>query len=461
VGVLDDRSLVTPDFVGNFFFNTLGNLAVEPRAGLAFPDFATGDLLLAACHAEVQWEGPEVEAFAGAERLVRFHLTRIVRLEGVLPFRGGGPSYARELARTGTWEEAGRALAARKAQATWRPFRVARTVDESATVRSFFLEPADGAGLAPHRPGEFLPIRITPDGREVVRPYSLSDAKDGRAYRISVKREGFASSWLHDFARPGSMLEALPPRGQLVWSDTGRPIALVSAGIGVAPMVAILNGLLVNDCRARVAQPILFLHGARNGREHPFAAEVRHKAAHHESLTVHVAYSAPDPEDSLGSTHDSVGRIDRALLARLLPTLETDVYVCGPRAFMQSVYDALRALGMRDERIRFEVFGGSGPTRAPAIAASDDERAAGPMVAFVRSGKRQRWLPRFETLLECAEAAGVVAGYACRSGVCGTCATRVLAGETEDVGHPVAATQPGEVLTCCARPRGPLIELDL
>ena len=101
---IDDDTLTTPDFIGNFYFNTLGNLMVEPRAGLIFADFKTGDLLLVATRAQIVWEGPELTSFAGAQRLVRFQVVEIIRLNASLPFRGSPPRYAPELARTGTWQ---------------------------------------------------------------------------------------------------------------------------------------------------------------------------------------------------------------------------------------------------------------------------------------------------------------------------------------------------------------------
>lgn len=110
IRVEDERTIAAPDFVGNYFFNTLGNLMVESRAGLLFVDFKTGDLLLAAARAEIVWKGPEIDAFAGAQRLLRLHLTELIRLEGALPLRGSDSSDARELAQTGTWEQAERAM---------------------------------------------------------------------------------------------------------------------------------------------------------------------------------------------------------------------------------------------------------------------------------------------------------------------------------------------------------------
>jgi predicted pyridoxine 5'-phosphate oxidase superfamily flavin-nucleotide-binding protein len=102
---VEGNRLTAPDFVGNFYFNTLGNLAVEPRAGLLFPDFATGDLLYLAVTGEIVWDGPEVEAFVGAQRLTRFDVREAIRLPGALPFRWSAPDYSPVLERTGVWQE--------------------------------------------------------------------------------------------------------------------------------------------------------------------------------------------------------------------------------------------------------------------------------------------------------------------------------------------------------------------
>lgn len=107
VRIDDERTLTVPDFIGNFFFNTIGNLQVNPRAGLLFLDFSTGDVLMLRARADVIWDGEEVHAFEGAQRLLRFEIDETIRFNGVFPFRSEGePSYARDLARTGTWADA-------------------------------------------------------------------------------------------------------------------------------------------------------------------------------------------------------------------------------------------------------------------------------------------------------------------------------------------------------------------
>ncbi|MES2511117.1 MAG: pyridoxamine 5'-phosphate oxidase family protein [Pseudomonadota bacterium] len=105
VRVDDDGTLTVPDFAGNFFFNTLGNIAVHPRAGLLFIDFESGDLLYLAVAAEIVWSGPELSAFEGAQRLMRFHVTAMRRIEAALPLRWGPASLSPVLAGTGRWPE--------------------------------------------------------------------------------------------------------------------------------------------------------------------------------------------------------------------------------------------------------------------------------------------------------------------------------------------------------------------
>lgn len=98
-----DGTLTMPDFFGNFFFNTLGNIAVHPRAGLLFIDFDSGDLLYLAAHAEIVWDGAELEAFPGALRLLRFKVLAMKRAEASLPLRWGPAELSPALQATGTW----------------------------------------------------------------------------------------------------------------------------------------------------------------------------------------------------------------------------------------------------------------------------------------------------------------------------------------------------------------------
>ncbi|KMZ13893.1 Flavohemoprotein (Hemoglobin-like protein) (Flavohemoglobin) (Nitric oxide dioxygenase) [Candidatus Burkholderia humilis] len=185
----DEGWLTIPDFAGNLFFNTLGNILVNGRAGLVFADFETGDVLQLSGDADVLLDSPETAAFQGAERLWRFRPRRIVLREGALPLRwtfrdeGWSPNSLM----TGDWREAGERTQAAALASAWHAFRVSRIVDESNVVRSFYLEPAVGAGIVPHRAGQHLPIRVTlpGDAKPLIRTYTLSVAPSDGVYRIS------------------------------------------------------------------------------------------------------------------------------------------------------------------------------------------------------------------------------------------------------------------------------------
>lgn len=463
VRIDDERTLTAPEFVGNFIFNTLGNWQIDDRAGLMFIDFESGDLLYIAAHAEVIWDGPEVRAFTGAQRLFRYHVDELILVEASLPGRFTAPDYSPLIERTGQWDEVAKTLEAERLRTVWRPFKVLETVDESAVIRSFILAPDDNGGLVTYQAGQYLPIRVQPEGwsEPVTRTYTLSDAPNGRTYRISVKREGKGggSDWLHDHVGVGDTIETLAPRGTFVFDEAaGRAVVLISAGVGITPMIAMLNSQLVNDGRSRLHKPIYFIHAAIDGKRRAFATHLAKKAELHANLNLHIVFSSPSADDVLGETHHGKGYIDRALLQRVLPLDDYEVYLCGPSRFMQSVYDALLSLGVRDARIHLETFGPASVARS-VEQATDADTSEGVVVEFAKSGKTAIWRPKAGSLLDLAEASGLQPLYACRSGSCGTCATRVEKGVIDYAEPPARDVAPGEALICIAHPHpGPHLE---
>jgi uncharacterized protein len=461
VRIGDDGRLTIPDFAGNLFFATLGNFVVNPRAGLVFADFETGDLLQLTGDATVDLESEEIAAFQGAERLWHFTPRRIVYRPGALALRwtfqanGWSPNSLM----TGSWDDVQSRLKAAALANAWRPFKVTNVVDESSLIRSFHLEPTDGAGLIPHTAGQHLPIRVTPSGADkpVIRTYTLSTAPADGLYRISVKREGLVSSYLHDTLRIGSVIEARAPAGQFtIEARERRPAVLLAAGVGVTPMLAMLRHIVYEGLRTRKVRPTWFFHAARSLKERAFSREIEQLAtAANGAVQVVRALSDTDGARE-GKDFDVAGRIDVALLCETLPFNDYDFYLCGPSAFMQSIYDGLRALNVADSRIHAEAFGPSGlHRRKDAVAPAGPIRVAADKptpVAFVKSGKEARWSPENGTLLELAESRGLNPEFGCRSGSCGTCRTRIVQGA---VAYPVAPEfQPaeGEALICCAVP---------
>lgn len=442
VRVDDAVTLTTPDFAGNKLLNTIGNLLADPRAGLVFVDFERGDLLYVAAEAEIIWDGPELAAFEGAQRLVRFHVREVRYSERVLPFRWTPVQYAREFAPAFT--------ASLPAPEVWFRLRVAAIEQEAADIRSFLLERDDGGTLPSFEPGQFLPVRLAVPGHAtpLLRSYTLSGHEGRRRYRISVKRHGAASSWLHDKVARGDVIEAMAPRGAFTFdASSPRPAVFLSAGIGITPMIAMLEHALGSD-GASPHRRLYFFHGARTESERPFGDVLRRAVARHPQLSVYLRNSAAGQTDH--------GRIDVGWLKQVLPFDDYDFYLCGPTSFMRDLYEGLRGLNVADERIRFEAFGPSSVrrirTNRVARSAVEPVAAAQALVTFSRSDCKVNWSSGQGSVLELAEANGIAAPSSCREGTCGTCATRVLAGRVTYAVEPSADPGPGCALLCIAKP---------
>ena len=453
-----DGALTIPDFAGNLHFNTLGNFLLNPRAGLTFVDFASGDLLQMTGEAEVILEAPEIAAFQGAERLWRFRPRIVVRRPAALPLRWTFRDWSANSLMTGSWEDAASRLQAQALASQWRPFRVARIVDESAVIRSFHLEPADGAGITPHRAGQHLPIRLAIPGeaKPAIRTYTLSTAPSDGGYRISVRRQGLASIFLHDQIDVGDIIEARAPAGDFtIDAAERRPAVLIGAGVGVTPMLSMLRHVVYEGLRTRRVRPTVFIQAARTRNERGFDAEIADLVARADGK-VRLVRTLDDTTDgaAAGVDYDAAGRVDMALLRQVLGFDDHDFYLCGPPPFMQALYDGLRDLGIADDRIHAEAFGpASMRRRVDAAAAPAARPSAAPVpVAFAASAKEARWTPGSGSLLDLAEARGLAPEFSCRGGSCGTCRTRIIAGAVAYETPPSASVGADEALICCAMP---------
>lgn len=467
VKVEDERSFLVPDFTGNFFFMSLGNLQLNPRAGVLFIDFDTGDLLTLTGTAEVVWGGDELQAFDGAERAWRFRVEAGWRLRDALPLRWAFRDFSPHSSLTGTWAEAEARREAQQLAQTWRPYKVTRIVDESRVIRSFHLAPADGHAVPPFLAGQHLPIRLkTITGEELHRTYTLSQAPRDEGLRLSIKREGAASSHLHDQVRAGDVIEALGPRGQFtIDAKLRRPAVLIGAGVGITPMVAFARHVVTEGFRHRHTRPLHLVQVARSEDLRAFGHELQALVLRAKgTMKLHVVLDEGGgaPEGALK------GPLTLDLLKTLLPFDDHEFFLCGPPGFMQALYDGLRDLGVRDERIQAEAFGPSslkrrpdGNTEAPPPPAPAARQAT---VSFLRSGVAAEWTPERGTLLEFAEGKGLNPPFSCRAGHCGSCATRLTAGRVTYAEPTAWRPAEGEVLLCCAVPAaggGERIELDL
>jgi len=337
---------------------------------------------------------------------------------------------------------------------TWagfQPLRVTKVVPESVDVSSIYLARPDGSSLPVARAGQYLTLRVAGAGQPApVRSYSLSSGPGASSYRISVKREphGVVSGYLSGTLRPGATLDVAAPRGDFTLDDSTRPVLLVSAGIGVTPVLAMLHELAAR----RSERDVWWIHGARGPREHPLAAEAHALLAALPNAREHVFYSA------------TRGRLSKDKLLALGLPAEASANICGPASFMTDMQDALTAVSLDPARIRTELFGAlasinPGLTRQASRAPHPPPGPAGtgPMVTFARSGIATRFGAAGRSLLELADACDVPTRWSCRTGVCHTCTTPLLSGGVRYAPDPLEPPADGEVLICCARPSGDIV----
>jgi ferredoxin-NADP reductase/MOSC domain-containing protein YiiM len=345
----------------------------------------------------------------------------------------------------------------------FRPFRVSRKVRESGNVTSLMLEPTDGRPIAAALPGQFVVLRLGPaSAPALMRSYSLSGEPSASYYRVSVKREvhGAASAYIDNELQVGDIVHASAARGSFTLRPGDTPVVLLSAGIGVTPVLAMLHALATEAS----TRELWWLYGTRSGREHPFAEEARGLLATLPHRHSHICYSSPDPEDRPNVDFDVPGRLNMRVLQELNLPRNGDFYICGPSTFMSDLTADLAALGVAPDRIHTEIFG-AGPSITPGIAAGPRRPphlpaglpGSGALVSFARTGLNVRWGPTFHSLLDLAEACDVPVRWSCRTGVCHTCETGLVAGTIGYRPDPVDAPADGNVLICCSRPEGDIV----
>ena len=297
-----------------------------------------------------------------------------------------------------------------------------------------------------------------------MRSYSLSSTPGAAAYRISVKHEphGAASTYLNSRLRPGAILDTAAPRGEFVLDDSPGPVLLISAGIGVTPVLSMLHELEA----ARSGRDIWWIYGARRPREHPMADEAHTLLASLPHAHEHVFYSQATPPE-LHRSHARAGRLSNDKLAALALPPQASAYVCGPAAFMADMHDALTAVGLGPDRIHTELFGAR-PSINPGLTGQTRRsphqppgpRGTGPLVTFARSGISTPFPASTHSVLDLADACDVPTRWSCRTGVCHTCTTPLLSGDVSYSPAPLEPPPDGEVLICCTQP-GTDIVLDM
>lgn len=467
---VDGDKLAIPDYSGNNFFNTIGNFLVNPKAGLLFPDFATGDLLMLTGTVEVLWEDHrEVTEFKGAERAWRFTLDHGIRIHNALPFRAKFGDYSPNSLMTDNWAIMEARKQAELQRNVWRPLRVTKIRNESSVIRSFTFEPIDDHPLLPFQAGQFLTIRFLPEGAEPqIRNYTISSAPDDVGYRISVKREpgGPVSNYLHETLNVGDVIETMAPQGSFYLDALEkRPAVLIAGGVGITPMMSMMRHVMNETVRKRFTRSLTVIHAARTTQQRAFADDLRAaEAATGGKIRYVSVISNPGEIEKAGHDFDATGHIDADLLRSYLALDDYDYFLCGPPSFMQAVYDSLCMLGASDARIFAESFGPAALSRStddgsPVIDSESEAEMTN--IKFNASGFEQRWEKGDATLLETAEAHGLSPGFSCRSGTCGSCATKMLSGSVVYRTPVTAEHTDDEVLICCAVPAAGQQELVL
>jgi ferredoxin-NADP reductase/MOSC domain-containing protein YiiM/ferredoxin len=352
------------------------------------------------------------------------------------------------------------AAATHPVAAGFRSVRVAAVDRDGDDVISLTLQDPELHPLQTALPGQYVVVRL-PAGARVspfFRSYSLSGPPSAERYRISVKLEpdGAAGACLRTF-RVGDLLDISLPRGSFTLREEARPVVLLSAGIGVTPVLAMLYALAESESK----QPVLWLHQSRDRQHHPFAAEVRRLLGRLPNGRSYVCYSRPGQNDRIGEDFDQAGHLCRSVLERIGVSSEAVVYLCGPNRFMTDMKQALSTLGVPHERVFVELFNGS-ESMMPGVVdektkrlphAPEHDADTGALVSFARSGIAAHWnASSYGSLLELAEACDVPVRWSCRTGVCHNCESGLVAGDVAYEPEPLDRPAAGNLLVCCSRP---------
>jgi ferredoxin-NADP reductase len=319
--------------------------------------------------------------------------------------------------------------------------------EETADIRTFRMARPDGFDFVA---GQFLPVRVKVDGKDHVRCYSISSSPAARGYlEISVKRQGLVSGTLHTIARPGTLLSVRSPGGSFTYpSGDDRPLVLLAGGIGITPLLSMLR----HAVEAEPSRRVTLLYSAPTEDAFAFRDDIRALLRRHPHARAYFAVTKGP-----GGPDFYAGRIDKALIRATVPDVTAAIaLLCGPQPMIDGLRELLASLGMPAAQIRSERFeaavASTGGPQAGAAVATEARPTGDHDVTCVRSQTAVR-AGAGQTLLEAAEAGGVPIDSLCRSGVCGTCRTKVIEGDVACDATLLddADRASGHVLACVAR----------
>jgi len=243
----------------------------------------------------------------------------------------------------------------------YRTFYIDKKVKESEEVTSFYLKPKDEQPIATYKAGQYLTIKaeIPEEKYTHIRHYSLSDAPGKDYYRISIKREdehsntpeGIVSNYLHN-QQIGANLLFSAPAGDFVLDNDHIPLVLISGGIGITPLLSMLNTIAEEGSQRQV----IFIHATINSKTYVFREHIKQIEKDHQNIKSYVSYEAPTEEDKNNNNYDNEGYIDLEFLKTAIPTKEANFYFCGSLSFMEAINKALNEWQIPKEHINYEAF---------------------------------------------------------------------------------------------------------
>jgi ferredoxin-NADP reductase len=344
----------------------------------------------------------------------------------------------------------------------YRDFIVAKVVRECIHTTSLYLAPEDGKPIPGFKPGQHITLRFQLEGKAkpFVRCYSLSCGPGKAYYRVSVrhiedrggdKGPGVVSNIINTKSKVGDRIPIKAPSGHFFLDEEAKEVVvLLAGGIGITPMVSMLDHLIQTQSN----RSVVLVHGSRNGNEQQFKDWLRECSSKYPNVHVVSCYSQPLPTDVQGIDYQIEGFVTLDLLKALLPNPQCQFYLCGPPPFMDSLYKGLGEWGVEESRINFEQFGPS-TIKKSAVGQSEMHDEPDP-VMFCESGEIALWSSSFNSILELAESNDVEIESGCRAGSCGTCETAIAKGKVRYTTADEVNCNPGCCLPCIAIPDGPL-----